>query len=99
MSTLFSIFHSIERSLFPWLEEALEPLTEKEQRLARVVSLTNLGKNMTQYHCHGSGRKREDKFSIVKVFSSKSIYNFETTDILIEYLRGFKNLRRLCGWE
>lgn len=30
---------------------------------------------------------------------AKSVYNFETTDILIEYLKGCKNLRRLCGWE
>ena len=40
MSTLFSIFHSIESSLFPWLEEELDPLSEKEQQFVQVVSLT-----------------------------------------------------------
>lgn len=99
MSTLFDIFHSIESSLFPWLEEELDPLSEKEQQFVRVVSLINLEKNMTQYHWYGRGRKRRDRVSIVKAFVAKSIYNFETTDILIEYLHGCKNLRRLCGWE
>ena len=99
MSTLFSIFYSIERSLFPWLEEELDPLTEKEQEFVRVVSLIDLEKNMTQYHWYGRGRKRKDRVSIAKAFIAKSVYNFETTDILIEYLHGCKNLRRLCGWE
>ena len=99
MSTLFSIFHSIESSLFPWLEEELDPLSEKEQQFVQVVSLTDLEKNMTQYHWYGRGRKRKDRVSIAKAFIAKSIYNFETTDILIEYLHGCKNLRRLCGWE
>jgi len=99
MSTLFDIFHTIQSSLFPWLEEELDPLTEKEQEFVRVISLMDLEKNMTQYHWYGRGRKPKDRVSIAKAFIAKSVYNFETTDILIEYLRGCKNLRRLCGWE
>lgn len=99
MSTLFNIFHSIESSLFPWLEEELDSLSEKEQQFVRVVSLIDLEKNMTQYCWYGRGRKRKDRISIAKAFIAKSIYNLDTTDILIEYLRGCKNLRRLCGWE
>jgi len=45
------------------------------------------------------GRKRKDRTSIAKAFMAKAVYNFETTDILLEYLHGCKNLRRLCGWE
>jgi len=99
MSTLFHIFHSIQNSLFPWLEETLDPLTEKEQRFVHVVSLMDMQGHMTQYRWHGKGRKRKDRTSIAKAFIAKAIYNFETTDILIEYLHGCKNLRRLCGWE
>lgn len=44
MSTLFNIFHSIESSLFPWLEEELDSLSEKEQQFVRVVSLIDLEK-------------------------------------------------------
>ena len=99
MSTLFDIFHSIQNSLFPWLEETLDPLTEKEQRFVQVVSLMDLQKHMTQYRWHGKGRRRKDRTSIAKAFIAKADYNFETTEILIEYLHGCKNLRRLCGWE
>ena len=99
MSTLFHIWYSIQHSLFPWLEEELDPLTEKEQQFVRLISLIDLQKLMTQYHWFGKGRKRKDRISIAKAFIAKAVYNFETTDILIEYLHGCKNLRRLCGWE
>jgi len=94
MSTLFSIWHSIQYSLFPWLEETLDPLTEKEMRFVQVISLMDLTKHMVQCLWQGKGRMRKDRTSI-----AKAVYNFETTDILIEYLHGCKNLRRLCGWE
>jgi len=99
MSTLFAIWHSIQNSLFPWLEETLDPLTEKEKRFVRVITLMDLPKHMVQYRWQGKGRMRKDRTSIAKAFIAKAVYNFETTDILIEYLHGCKNLRRLCGWE
>ncbi len=92
MSTLFYISYSIQNSLFPWLEETLDPLTEEEQRFVHVVSLMVLQGQMTQYRWHGKGRKRKNRTSI-----AKAVYNFETTDRLIEYLHGCKNLRRLYG--
>jgi hypothetical protein len=99
MSTLFDIWHSIQNSLFPWLEETLDPLTEKEKRFVRTISLMDLQKHMAQYRWQGKGRRRKDRTSIAKAFIAKAVYNFETTDILIEYLHSCKNLRRLCGWE
>jgi len=81
------------------LEEVLDPLSEKERRLVQVLSLANLDRHMMQYRWHGRGRRRKDRENIARAFISKAVYNFETTDILIEYLRGCKNLRRLCGWE
>ncbi len=99
MSTLFNIFHSIQMSLFPWLEETFDPLTKKEQRFVQVVSLMDLMAHMSQYRWRGKGRMREDRTNIAKAFIAKAVYNFETTEILIEYLHGCKNLRRLCGWE
>jgi hypothetical protein len=99
MSTLFDVFHSIQNTLFPWLEETLDPLTEKEQRFVQVISLMNLPAHMAPYRWQGMGRTRKDRTNIAKAFIAKAVYNFETTDILIEYLHGCKNLRRLCGWE
>jgi len=99
MSTLFDIFHTIQTSLFPWLEETLDPLTKKERQFVQVISLLDLHAHMKPYRWQGKGRKRKDRMSIAKAFIAKAVYNFETTDILIESLHGCKNLRRLCGWE
>jgi hypothetical protein len=99
MNTLFDIWNNIQSNLFPWLEEELDPLSEKEQQFVKVVSLLDLCKHMKGYGGCGVGRKRKSRVSLAKAFVAKAVYNFETTDILIEYLKGCKNLRRLCGWE
>jgi len=99
MSTLFDIWHTTQTRLFPWLEERMDPLSEKEQQFVMVVSLMDLPKHMREYRWIGIGRRREDRSAIAKAFVAKAVYNFETTKVLIEYLRGSKNLRRLCGWE
>ena len=78
MRTLFHIWHSIQNSLFPWLEETLDPLTEKEQRFVHVVSLMDLQGHMKQYRWHGKGRKRKDCTIIAKAFIAKTVYNFAT---------------------
>ncbi len=85
--------------IFPWLEERLDPLSDKEQQFVRVVCLMDLPKHMQGYRWIGIGRKREDRVSIAKAFVAKAVYNFETTKVLMEYLKGCKNPRRLCGWE
>ena len=99
MSTLFNVWHGIQHTLFPYLEEVLDPLTKKVLQLNTEIRMIDLEKHMTQYSWCGIGRKRKDRTSIAKAFIAKAVYNFETTDVLIEYLHGCKNLRRLCGWE
>ncbi|HQO78804.1 MAG TPA: transposase [Thermodesulfobacteriota bacterium] len=99
MSTLFDVWHTTQTRVFPWLEEQLDPLSEKEKEFVQVVSLIDLPKHMRAYRWFGIGRKRVDRTAIVKAFVAKAIYNIETTKALIEYLRGSRNLRRLCGWE
>ena len=99
MSTLFDIWHTTQTRLFPWLEERLDPLSEKEQQFVKVVTLMDLPKHMSEYRWVGIGRRCEDRSAIAKAFVAKAVYNFDTTKVLIEYLRGCKNLRRLCGWE
>jgi hypothetical protein len=99
MSTLFDIWNTIQSSLFPRFEGELDPLSEKEKQFIRVVSLLDLGKHLKAYAWRGIGRRRKSRLSLAKAFIAKSVYNLETTDILIEYLKSCKNLRRLCGWE
>ena len=99
MNTLFNIFNSIQYKLFPWLEEELDPLTQKEQQFVQVVSLIDLENQMKHFNWRGIGRKPKSRISLIKAFIAKAVYNFETTVLLIEYLKSCKNLRRLCGWE
>ena len=99
MSTLFDIWNTIQLQLFPWLEQELDPLSEKEREFVQVVSLLDLPSHMKEFRWQGFGRKKKSRTSMAKAFIAKSVYKFETTDILIEYLRSCKNIRRLCGWE
>lgn len=96
---LCSIWNTIQNTLFPWLEEELVPLSEREKKFVEVVSLLDLEQHMKDYKWKGKGRKLKSRISIMKAFIAKAVYNFETTAMLIEYLKSSKNLRRLCGWE
>lgn len=99
MSTLFDIWDTIQQKVFPWLEEELGPLTGKERQFVQIISLANFDGHMSTYSWCGIGRKRKSRLALAKAFVAKMMYNLETTDILIEYLKGCKNIRRLCGWE
>lgn len=99
MSTLFDIWNTIQLKLFPWLEEEFDPLSEKEREFVQVVTLLDLPNHMKGFGWQGFGRKKKSRINMAKAFIAKSVYQFETTDILIEYLKSCKNIRRLCGWE
>jgi len=64
MSTLSHIFNRIQNTLFTWLEEALDPLSEKEQKFIQVVSLMNPETHMKAYRWKGKGRKRKNRMQI-----------------------------------
>jgi hypothetical protein len=84
---------------FPWMEYELGPLTQKEKEFVRVVELAEIQKHMRPYQWQGIGRRRNDRPAILKAFVAKAVYNFPTTKMLIAYLCGSQNLRRLSGWE
>ena len=49
MSPLLSIWHSMQHTLFTWLENELDLLTEKQHEFARVVELAEVQKHMNPY--------------------------------------------------
>jgi len=99
MTVLLSIWNTVQHTLFPYFEEALEPFSEKEQKFIQAATLMNPQKYMSNYKWKGNGRKPEDRVSLLKAFIAEAVYNFETAEMLIEYLKNSENLRRLCGWE
>ena len=48
MSTLFDIWNTVQKKLFPWLEQELDPLSDKEREFVQVVSLLDLGSHMKE---------------------------------------------------
>ncbi len=99
MRTLSTIWHNTQRSLFPWLEEELDPLTEKQQKFIAVMELLDPTPFMVRFGWCGNGRPPKDRVDLMKAFVVKAVYNFPTTEALVEFIRGNKNVRILCGWE
>src|SRR4051794_4918321 len=85
-------------SLFPWLEEELDPLTAKLERL--VIILDTLGlEAFVAPPPGGRGRAPEDRLEIARAFVAKTVLTLPTTAALIERLHVDRSLRRICGWE
>jgi len=99
MFDLTTIFHGLQRQLFPTLEEELGPLTALDQQFCAVISLTDLGRFTHAYEWCGEGRPPCRRLWLAHAFIAKSVYQFPTTGALIEALKTRPTLRRLCGWE
>lgn len=88
----------IQGSLFPWLEEELDPLTEKQQQLVTILEVARVEQFLPDYvGCEG--RPQKTRSAIARAFVAKAVYNIDTTTLLIERLKTDKNRRRICGWE
>jgi len=99
MFDLTTIFHSLQRQLFPAIEEELGPLTALDQQFCEVISLTQLGCFTGVYEWCGEGRPPCARLWLAHAFIAKHVYQFPTTGALIEALKTRPTLRRLCGWE
>jgi len=99
MRTLSTLWDTIRDFLYPVLEEDLDPLTEKQRQFIAVCEMAELDKHMGRYRGAWLGRKKIARLDVAKAFVAKAIYNCPTTVVLIETLKGNRNLRRLCGWE
>ena len=99
MFDLTTIFHGLQRQLFPALEEELGPLTALDQQFCEVISLTDLGRFTVAYEWCGEGRPPCRRLWLAHAFIAKSVYQFPATGALIEALKARPTLRRLCGWE
>lgn len=96
--TLSQYWNTIQDTLFPWLEEVLDPLTKKQQQLIEILELVRIEEFIPNYFgCEG--RPQKTRSAIARSFVAKMVYNTDTTTFLIERLKTDKNLRRICGWE
>lgn len=97
-NTLSQYWSRIQGTLFPWLEEELDPLTEKQQQLVAILELVRIEEFLPCYYGR-EGRPPKTRPAIPRSFIAKMVYNFDTNTLLIERLKSDRNLRRICGWE
>jgi transposase len=88
----------IQSSLFPWLEEELGEMTEKEQKLVTTLELIRI-ERFTVYSRSLRGRPLKERAAVARAFVAKAVYNMPTTRVLLDRLASDKKLRRICGWE
>jgi len=96
--TLSQYWHKIQGTLFPQLEEELDPLTEKQQQLITILEVVRIEQFIPDHRGY-EGRPPKTRSAIARSFVAKMVYNMTTTRALWERLHSDKNLRRICGWE
>jgi len=98
LSKMWNKIFNLENSLFPALKEELrlEKLSNKEQKLIKILDFAQIEKNITVVTITNTPKDREE---IARAFIAKSVYNIQTTRDLIDRLHCDRNLRVLCGWR
>lgn len=95
---LSQYWSKIQGTLFPRLEEDLDPLTQKQQQLITILEVVRIEQFIPDYRGY-EGRPRKTRTAIARSFVAKMVYNMTTTRALWERLHSDKSLRRICGWE
>jgi transposase len=99
MKELSQIWSRIQGTLLPFLNEELDPISEKQGRLIAILELVRIEDAIHSVVEGLVGRPRKDRQAMARAFIAKAFYNMGTTEELIERLKVDRNLRRICGWE
>ena len=91
-------WNHIQGSLFPWLREEVDPITEALGRLVTTLDVIGLEAFVPEPP-RGRGRPPEDRRALARAFVAKAMLGIPTTNALIERLAVDKSLRRILGWE
>jgi hypothetical protein len=91
-------WNHIQGSLFPWLREEVDPLTEALGRVVTTLDVIGLEAFVPEPP-RGAGRPPEDRRALARAFVAKAVLGLPTTTALIERLDVDKSLRRILGWE
>ena len=98
MSKISQVWAHIQSTLFPFLEEELGPMTEKQKKLVAILELIRV-EDFVAVRWWNQGRHPKERVFLAKAFVAKMVYNCRATSDLIELLKTTPNLRCLCGWE
>jgi hypothetical protein len=98
LDAMWARWNHIQGSLFPWLREEVEPMTELLGRLITILDVIGLQAFVPEPP-RGPGRPPEDRRALARAFVAKVVLGVPTTGALIERLAVDKSLRRIIGWE
>ena len=98
VKTISQYWFRMQSSLFPWLEEQLGELTEKEQKLVTTLELIRI-ERFTACSRSLRGRPPKERGAIARAFVAKSVYNMPTTRALLDRLACDKKLSRPVGMD
>lgn len=96
--TITNFLLNIQKKLFPILEEEIGPLTEKQQKLIKILEMIRI-EAFVKINRGYRGRPEDDRQSIARAFVARSVYNISETKELRERILSDKSLRQICGWD
>jgi hypothetical protein len=96
---LGDLWHSIQRWLFPRLEDELGELDEKHREFIAVCEMCDPRPHLRGYQWIGYGCPPKSRLALFKAFVAKAVWDFPSTRAVIDAIRHRPTLRRLCGWE
>lgn len=96
--TVSQYWQNIQAFLFPYLEEELGPLTEKQQQLVTLLEMARIEEHIPSERGF-PGRPKKSRCALARAFAAKMVYNLPTTRALLDRLESDQKLRRICGWE
>ncbi len=91
-------WNHIQASLFPWLREEVDPLTEALGQLVTTLDVIGLEAFVPEPP-RGAGRPPEDRRALARAFVAKAVLGIPTTKALVERLAVDEPLRHIHGWE
>ena len=99
MPDLTTVFHHLQRQLFPALAAELGPLSAVDQQFCEVISRTNLGRFTRRYDGCGNGAPPASRTWLAPACIAKSVYQFPNPTARLDALQSRPRLRSLCGWD
>ena len=99
LARLGELWGTIQKWLFPLLEDELGALDDKHKEFIAVCEACAPRAHMRPYRWIGNGCPPKSRLALFKAFVAKAVWDFPTTRKLIDAIRHRPTLRRLCGWE
>src|SRR6056297_950379 len=97
---LAQYWNSIQRCIFPEIENEVGAFTSKHHEIMVVLDMVQFERFIYDPALpSGRGRPRKSRTALAKAFCAKAILNLPSTEALIDRLRADIVLRRICGFE